>query len=675
MTASDLERPKGWLRRVQLRSLLIAPFVLQLVAAIGLTNALSLRNGARAVNEVTSKLRQEITARVTERVQAYLEVPHHINQANAHAIQLGQLDLDRVITMERHFWLQSQIFADASFIYYGNEAGETVGVERLEDGTLQVGYGDRATNGGYYTYSVDDSGNRIEQIKAEPDYDPRQRPWYRVAVEAGEATWSDIYTFYSRQTLGISADLPIYDAGGTLRGVMAADITLTRLNDFLQSLNVSPNGETFIVDRDGFVVASSSAELPYVEKGDDLERLLAKASEVETIAGAIAFLSDRFGQLDRITASVQLDFDLDDERHFLQATPILDGRGIDWLAIVVVPEADFMGPIYASTHVTILLCMAALGMATGIGIVTARWVSRPLVRLSQAAEDIAQLSPQTPSAPPFTPVPISGTTEVQTLGRAFNRMARQLRVSFSDQARATEKLTSAKTELERRVAERTSDLQAQVERERELQHQLERANAELQRLATVDGLTQLANRRHFDTYLAQSWKTIARASDEIALVLCDVDFFKHYNDTYGHLAGDACLQKIAAIARSAVDRSTDLVARYGGEEIALLLPKTSLAGALKVAERFCERLAAARLEHASSKVSRYVTLSCGVASISPEKHAESPQLLIQQADAALYRAKAAGRDRAVCFTETHALPNASSQPPLTGGINTNSSPD
>lgn len=645
------ERNAGWMRRVPLRLLLVAPFVVQLLAAISLTNALSLRNGERAVNEVTSKLRQEIAARIQERVRVYFDFPHQINQANAHAIQLGQLDLNRIITMERHFWLQSQTFTDASFIYYGNEQGETVGVERLENGTLQFGYGDRSTNGGYYTYSVDNSGNRIEQIKAEPNYDPRQRPWYRAAVKAGAPIWSDIYTFYSRQTLGISADMPIYDAGGSLRGVMAVDVTLARLNDFLQSLEVSPSGETFIIDRAGYVVASSSAELPFIERGDDLERLQAESSTVEAIASAATFLGNRFGPLERITASTQLDFEIENEKYYLQTTPFADARGIDWLIVVVVPEADFMGPIYASTRTTVLLCAAALGLASAIGIVTARWVVRPIVRLSQASENIAQLSPQALVAQVLDPVPISGTAEVQILGNAFNRMAKQLRVSFVDLARANANLALAKNNLEQRVAARTTDLEAQVEREHELLQELEQANGELQRLATVDGLTQLANRRHFDNYLAQSWQTIAREADSLALILCDVDFFKNYNDTYGHVAGDACLQRIAEIARGVVNRSTDLVARYGGEEIALLLPKTSIRGALLVADRLRDRLAAARIAHASSAVSAYVTLSCGVASISPESHVISPQLLIQKADAALYQAKEAGRDRAVCFVE------------------------
>ncbi|MEO1134536.1 MAG: cache domain-containing protein, partial [Cyanobacteria bacterium J06639_1] len=232
MTASDAKPPHRptWMQRVPLRSLLVVPFVVQLAAAVGLTNALSLRNGERAVTELTSVLRQEITGSIQERVRAYLDEPHAINQANANAVQLNQIDPTRVATMERHFWLQSQTFTDASFIYFGNEQGDSVGIERLEDGTLQVGFGDRSTNGGYVTYSVDESGDRDELIKRAPEYDPRQRPWYRSAVTAGEPIWTEIYPFFSRETLGIGAARPLYDADGALLGVMAVDVTLARLN-------------------------------------------------------------------------------------------------------------------------------------------------------------------------------------------------------------------------------------------------------------------------------------------------------------------------------------------------------------------------------------------------------------------------------------------------------------
>jgi diguanylate cyclase (GGDEF)-like protein len=180
----------------------------------------------------------------------------------------------------------------------------------------------------------------------------------------------------------------------------------------------------------------------------------------------------------------------------------------------------------------------------------------------------------------------------------------------------------------------------------ELYQQLEAANQELKRLATLDGLTQLANRRRFDEYLEQEWRRLAMEQKPLSLILCDIDFFKRYNDTYGHQAGDDCLKQVAAALCRAVKRPADLVARYGGEEFAVILPYTNDAGALCVAEFIREEVRNLRLAHGNSTVSPYVTLSLGVAGMIPRLDT-TPAVLIAAADAVLYEAKARGRDRAV----------------------------
>jgi diguanylate cyclase (GGDEF)-like protein len=178
----------------------------------------------------------------------------------------------------------------------------------------------------------------------------------------------------------------------------------------------------------------------------------------------------------------------------------------------------------------------------------------------------------------------------------------------------------------------------------ELYQKLETANQELQQLAAVDSLTNLANRRQFDRYLSQQWQQMRRQIDWLSLIIIDVDYFKLYNDSYGHLAGDFCLQQVAKAIKSSVQRVTDLVARYGGEEFAVILPATSAEGALQLAEKIIKNVRKLEIVHEKSAVSSFVSVSLGVASVIPEKEM-TPASLIALADGALYAAKSSGRDR------------------------------
>ncbi|WP_299402786.1 diguanylate cyclase [Acaryochloris sp. IP29b_bin.148] len=177
-----------------------------------------------------------------------------------------------------------------------------------------------------------------------------------------------------------------------------------------------------------------------------------------------------------------------------------------------------------------------------------------------------------------------------------------------------------------------------------LSHQLEIANHQLSQLATVDALTQVRNRRHFDEIFLLEWNRLCRENHPLSLIMADVDHFKAYNDTYGHQAGDECLHRVAqAIAKSA-KRPADCVARYGGEEFAIILPNTDLAGATLVAETIRSAIHGLNIPHESSTMSPQVSVSLGVASQVPDENV-APSLLIEAADRALYVAKQQGRDR------------------------------
>ena len=198
-------------------------------------------------------------------------------------------------------------------------------------------------------------------------------------------------------------------------------------------------------------------------------------------------------------------------------------------------------------------------------------------------------------------------------------------------------LVQANQGLEERVAQRTRELaQANID--------LQQVNVRLEALGRTDGLLQIANRGYFNDRLAQASASAFRRQQPLGLLMIDVDEFKRYNDHFGHQAGDACLQAVVRVVQDALQRATDLVARYGGEELAVLLPDADVAGASTVAERVVASVAALALPHPTSSTGGCVTVSIGVAARVPRPQ-EDAAVLVADADVALYRAKAAGRNQ------------------------------
>lgn len=175
---------------------------------------------------------------------------------------------------------------------------------------------------------------------------------------------------------------------------------------------------------------------------------------------------------------------------------------------------------------------------------------------------------------------------------------------------------------------------------------LKEKNQELERLSNLDGLTKIANRRRFDECLKQEWKRLAREKKPLSLILCDIDFFKLYNDHYGHQAGDDCLIEVAGAIEESLKRPADLAARYGGEEFGIVLPNTLAKGAMFLADLVRNRVRDLKIVHAKSKTDTYVTLSIGVSEVIPNIN-NTPEELLLRADKALYKAKDMGRNQVV----------------------------
>jgi diguanylate cyclase (GGDEF)-like protein len=196
----------------------------------------------------------------------------------------------------------------------------------------------------------------------------------------------------------------------------------------------------------------------------------------------------------------------------------------------------------------------------------------------------------------------------------------------------------------------------------ETRRQLEQRNRDLERLSALDTLTQIANRHRFDTVLRQEWRRAVRDEAPISLLFCDIDYFKRFNDTYGHQAGDECLVRVAQAMEEMLNRPADLVARYGGEEFIALLVDTDAEGARMLADRMRARIEELKIDNRNSSVGGgMLTVSLGVATVVPNPTLR-PEDLVDLADRALYAAKANGRNRVSTSAELPAVKVAT--PPL-----------
>jgi len=440
------------LTNVPLRTVFVVPFLVQIFATVGVMGWLSFRHGKQAVTEVATQLQEEITVHIEDKLESYLAIPHQINQSNQDVIRLGSLTPDNLQPWEQHLWRQVQRFDSVSYIGVANEQQGLIATGRQNRDQLVIVQANAATDFNFYTYSTNSQGDRKSLIESHNNYDPRLRPWYKAALQGEQPTWSDIYPHFGEgdRTLLISAIQPVYDNNHQqVQGVLNTTLRLSTISDFLQTIKIGKSGRLFIMERSGSLVATSTTEPPFQHNQNQITRLNASQSRDPLIQASANYLTQQFGDLNSIQASQRLEFKHQKQRQFLEVVPLQDRYGLDWLIVVVVPEADFMHHIHNNTQVTILLCLLALLIATGVGMSTAHWIIQPIQRLNQAANAIA-------NGKWNQKIEVHRNAELGSLSAAFNQMAAQLNQSFAilnDQNDQMNRLNEALAKSERQLAQ------------------------------------------------------------------------------------------------------------------------------------------------------------------------------------------------------------------------------
>ncbi|MEC4892875.1 MAG: adenylate/guanylate cyclase domain-containing protein [Oscillatoria sp. PMC 1051.18] len=444
---------KVYNRQVPLRLVLVVPFILQIFAAVGLTGWFSLRNGQKAIQEVLTQLSNDTAVKIDQHVQNYFKIPHLVLQINAQAIRNGDLNINDFQSLQRIFYSQIHLDESVDNVYIGIENGNFVSVQQLPSGKTVLKIKTNYTGENRLIYNLDERGNAIEFVE-EIEYDPRGRPWYQAAKSLGKPTWSPIYPSHYLGVLQITPVVPVYTPDNEFRGVLAANLILSQISEFLNDLEIGDSGEAFIIERTGELVASSTEEQYAIDTPEGEKRLLATDSQSELIRSTMANLLQEFDDLNQLQAKNNFHYKSEGNRYWVQVTPLRDRYGLDWLTVVVVPQADFMEKINQNTRMTILLCLAALSLATLSGLLTSGWITKPILNLSQASSAITngKLTQK------VTPGKI---TELAILADSFNQMAEQIHYYFTALERANQ-------ELEHKVEQRTAELRLEKEKSEKL---------------------------------------------------------------------------------------------------------------------------------------------------------------------------------------------------------------
>ena len=411
-------------RNIPLAWVLVIPFVLQIVGAVGLVGYLSYRSCQKSTEEMANRLMVAMGDRVDQHLDSYLGNAQKVNHLNLDAVEAGILDLKDFKTLGKYFYHQGRSF-DFAYVNFGSKEGGFIGSGYSENNDLEIGEISPVNPNLYQYYAVNQAGDRGKLLGTIKNPQTNNRAWYLDAVKAGKPIWSEIYTWGDLPDyISLSASAPVYDSQKKLLGVLGIDLELSQISRFLKNLKISESATIFIVERTGLMVASSDNKSPAPVVNGKAQRLAAINSNTPLIREVMGDLMDRFGDLQSIKNAQFLRPSLP-QKPFVKVTPYRQGDGLDWLVVTVIPESEFLGDIQANTNRTLILCGIILLVAIASGLLTTRLIARPIRRLSQASSTLAQgewqenLSEENMIA------------EVQTLSISFNQMAAQIRQSFA----------------------------------------------------------------------------------------------------------------------------------------------------------------------------------------------------------------------------------------------------
>ncbi|MEK8019344.1 MAG: sensor histidine kinase [Candidatus Parabeggiatoa sp.] len=356
-----------------IRTLFTIPLVVLILLLAMVIIEVSYYNGQRAVGEISTQLHQEISARIRQHIQHFLQAPQLVNALNT------KLDTSNFEYLADQFQHQLTV-SEVPYIFYGNEQGHFIGVQQIADKTvLKILEAESAPL--RHIYEIDESGERIQHLERKTKrYDPRNRPWYQKAKKRGQATWSDIYVSAHRHVLQITYAVPVYDEDYNLRGVFGANFILSQISDLMKEMKIGKTGLAFIIAHTGKLVAAST-NTP-LSAGVGTHPLSADNSRSPVIQSVAKYITDEWNSIS-LFSKEQRQALLKLDGRTTELSVYEEGQGIQWLIAVSIPDSDFTEGIKDNMLWTLGLSLLAVLVAIIVGIVVAQQVTKPIRLLNQ----------------------------------------------------------------------------------------------------------------------------------------------------------------------------------------------------------------------------------------------------------------------------------------------------
>ncbi|MBS1187425.1 MAG: diguanylate cyclase [Burkholderiaceae bacterium] len=511
------------MQKFSLRYQLVLPFVFLVLLVPATVGWMLFDAGSKAVNSLTRRVLTDVALRINEATSQHLDAAMNVlnNFAPEPGLKAaGQSFSNDLSWLEHRVWAISGLYPQAgNYTYFGGADGRFIGLYRVNSYINELYL--REPNASKRTiYAVSGPGGRTAVLRSD-DYDPRARPWYAPAAEQTAPVWSSVYSDFTSKKPTLTVAKSIRRADGVVAGVVAVDVELKALTDFLDGLTISKNGFAFVMDGSGQMVASSNNEELHEQQGGLSKRFLAsemKSPLIKSAAESVMAWKAQAGKGGQEPFSTTLETAVGLVE--VAASPLGEKHGLDWVTVVVAPRADFLGGVTRSFNASINFAVVCIGLALLIGMLIINRVLRDIHALNTAVQKIG-------IGEPVRDLDIHRRDEIGQLARSFNEMEHNLR---------------------------------------------------------TDRLTGVYNREFLFTRLRLLRQLAGESAQPpaFALLFIDLDDFKPVNDRFGHGAGDRVLQAVSERLKAAT-RSSDIVVRYGGDEFVVLLGDVSTYAQVAVA--------------------------------------------------------------------------------------------